>query len=144
MYKLALAPHQKCKRTVSAGKSFRASLRLPSGAGDEAAKQSLSLCTPRRTESAAVPSRPARSLEAGCVSRHQRGSTCVLAARRPDKLQRCCCPSANSTSCVHTLFLALSATLCGLNHKYFRRSTDKVGQRARTPSEQHAHPQLGL
>lgn len=29
MYKLALATHQKCKRTVSAGKGFRASLRLP-------------------------------------------------------------------------------------------------------------------
>lgn len=38
MYKLALA--------TSAGKSFSASLRLPSGAGDEAAKQSLSLCIP--------------------------------------------------------------------------------------------------
>lgn len=143
MYKLALAPHEKCKRTVSAGKSFRASLRLSEQVTRWRSRVCLSALPGTQNWPPCRAGRPGL-WRRGCVSRHQRGSTCVLAARRPDKLQRCCCPSANSTSCVHTLFLALSATLCGLNHKYFRRSTDKVGQRARTPSEQHAHPQLGL
>lgn len=40
----------------------------------------LKLCDPAHRV-ATVPSWPARSLGTGCVSKHQRGSTCVLAAR---------------------------------------------------------------